>query len=99
VAAAGNAGNDRKRAIPASYSSVVSVAATDFRTTSWPTFRSRNDQVELAAPGVDVLSTVPWLATTTLTVDGVTYHGQPHRILSARECQRRPRERRSLHEH
>jgi serine protease len=30
----------------------------------------------LAAPGVDVLSTVPYLATDELTVDGVTYVGQ-----------------------
>jgi serine protease len=32
--------------------------------------------VELAAPGVGVLSTVPWNAENTLTVDGVTYQAQ-----------------------
>ncbi len=36
-------------------------------------FSQKNDQVELAAPGVAVLSTVPFVAENTLTVDGVTY--------------------------
>ncbi|MEN3786541.1 S8 family peptidase [Aeromonas veronii] len=57
VAAAGNAGNTSK-SYPASYSSVVSVAAID-GSKQLAYFSQRNDQVELAAPGVAVLSTVP----------------------------------------
>jgi serine protease len=71
IAAAGNAG-DTSYSYPASHSSVVSVAATDINNVV-ADFSQQNDQVELAAPGVDVLSTVPWLATDELTVDGVTY--------------------------
>ncbi|WP_043762429.1 S8 family peptidase [Aeromonas taiwanensis] len=57
VAAAGNAGNTSK-SYPASYNSVVSVAAVD-ASKQLAYFSQRNDQVELAAPGVSVLSTVP----------------------------------------
>lgn len=57
VAAAGNAGNTSK-SYPASYGSVVSVAAIDANK-QLASFSQRNDQVELAAPGVSVLSTVP----------------------------------------
>lgn len=57
VAAAGNAGNTSK-SYPASYSSVVSVAAIDANK-QLAYFSQRNDQVELAAPGVSVMSTVP----------------------------------------
>lgn len=57
VAAAGNAGNTSK-SYPASYGSVVSVAAIDANK-QLAYFSQRNDQVELAAPGVAVLSTVP----------------------------------------
>ena len=71
VAAAGNAGTTQK-SYPASHNSVISVAATDVNNVV-ADFSQQNDQVELAAPGVDVLSTVPWLATDELTVDGVTY--------------------------
>jgi subtilisin family serine protease len=71
IAAAGNAG-DTSYSYPASHDSVVSVAATDEGNVV-ADFSQQNDQVELAAPGVDVLSTVPWLATNTLTVDGATY--------------------------
>lgn len=60
VAAAGNDGNTRK-SYPASYNSVISVAAIDSNK-ALASFSQRNDQVELAAPGVSVLSTVPWSA-------------------------------------
>lgn len=56
VAAAGNDGNTRY-SYPASYSSVVSVGAVD-SSLALASFSQRNDQVELAAPGVGVLSTV-----------------------------------------
>jgi len=57
IAAAGNSGNTQY-SYPASYDSVVSVAAIDANR-SLASFSQRNDQVELAAPGVAVLSTVP----------------------------------------
>lgn len=57
IAAAGNDGSTRY-SYPASYDAVVSVGAID-REKALASFSQRNDQVELAAPGVDVLSTVP----------------------------------------
>jgi subtilisin family serine protease len=57
VAAAGNGGSTRS-SYPASYDPVISVAAVDSRERR-ASFSQRNDQVELAAPGVDVLSTIP----------------------------------------
>lgn len=56
IAAAGNDGNNRK-SYPASYDSVVSVAAIDSARVI-ADFSQQNDQVELAAPGVAVRSTV-----------------------------------------
>lgn len=62
VAAAGNHGVPTTPAdvhrYPASYDSVVSVAALD-ENRNLATFSAKNDQVELAAPGVAVLSTYP----------------------------------------
>ncbi|MDH3276071.1 MAG: S8 family serine peptidase, partial [Gammaproteobacteria bacterium] len=57
VAAAGNDGNTR-HSYPASYDSVISVAAID-STKTVADFSQQTDQVELAAPGVAVLSSVP----------------------------------------
>ena len=57
VAAAGNAGTTAL-SYPAGYSSVVSVAAVD-EAKLWASFSQYNSKVELAAPGVNVLSTVP----------------------------------------
>ena len=58
VAAAGNDGTTGY-SYPASYDSVISVAAIDSqKSVAW--FSQQNNQVELAAPGVGVLSTVPW---------------------------------------
>lgn len=65
IAAAGNAGN-RTTSYPAGYSSVVSVAAVD-STETVASFSQRNRDVEIAAPGVGVLSTVPWLDDNALT--------------------------------
>ncbi|MBN2390980.1 MAG: S8 family serine peptidase [Anaerolineae bacterium] len=73
IAAAGNDGNTAY-SYPASYDSVVSVGGVDEYSAVYE-YSQQNDQVELAAPGVDVLSTVPWIATDELTVDGVTYNG------------------------
>jgi serine protease len=81
VAAAGNAG-DTSYSYPASYDSVISVAAID-ETKTVADFSQKNNQVELAAPGVDVLSTLPFLEDVSLTVDNVTYSGN-HIEFSAR---------------
>jgi serine protease len=57
VAAAGNDGSTAK-SYPASYDSVISVAAIDSAKVV-ASFSQKNDAVELAAPGVAVRSTVP----------------------------------------
>jgi serine protease len=57
VAAAGNSGTT-SFSFPASYASVISVAAVDSNK-QHASFSQRNSQVELAAPGVGVLSTIP----------------------------------------
>jgi serine protease len=57
VAAAGNSG-DTGDLYPASYKHVMSVAAVD-RNNTRPGFSQCNNQVEISAPGVDVLSTIP----------------------------------------
>lgn len=75
IAAAGNEGTTAYN-YPASYSSVVSVAAIDENKT-WANFSQYNNQVELAAPGVSVLSTVPFLNEASVTVNGAKYDGHP----------------------
>ena len=76
IAAAGNDGNTRK-SYPASYDSVVSVAAIDSSKVI-ADFSQQNDQVELAAPGVAVLSSVPvgTGSEVTVNVGGTAYEGQ-----------------------
>ncbi len=73
IAAAGNGGNSRT-SYPAGYASVVSVAAID-QNKAWATFSQYNKDVEIAAPGVNVLSTVPMGSgrMSTLTVGSTTY--------------------------
>ncbi|OVE81152.1 hypothetical protein BVY03_04495 [bacterium K02(2017)] len=73
IAAAGNDGNTRK-SYPASYNSVVSVAAID-QNSQLASFSQRNAAVELAAPGVGILSTVPWSAISTVSVLNQTFTG------------------------
>jgi subtilisin family serine protease len=53
---------------------VISVGAIDSNKTV-ASFSQKNDQVELAAPGVGVLSTVPYKEFNSLTVESVTYQG------------------------
>jgi len=72
IAAAGNAGNTQT-SYPAGYASVMSVAAVD-SAKALATFSQRNADVEIAAPGVQVLSTVPW-TTPSLNVGGASYAG------------------------
>ncbi len=74
IAAAGNDGNTRM-SYPASYDSVMSVAAID-STKTLASFSQRNSQVEIAAPGVDVLSTMPF------TEAAVTVSGQSFMVSS-----------------
>ncbi|MFT5434503.1 MAG: serine protease [Myxococcota bacterium] len=69
IAAAGNDGNTRK-SYPASYSSVMSVAAIDENGVI-ADFSQQNSDVEIAAPGVAVLSTYPHL--NSLTVGAFAY--------------------------
>jgi thermitase len=57
VAAAGNDGNATVN-YPAGYAEVVSVAATDHNDAR-ASFSNANSDVEIAAPGVSVLSTIP----------------------------------------
>jgi subtilisin family serine protease len=74
VAAAGNEQVETPGAMsyPASYSSVISVAATDSDNLI-ADFSLQNSAVEIAAPGVDVLSTIPYIETNDLVVNGVSY--------------------------
>lgn len=71
IAAAGNDGTTAY-SYPASYSSVVSVAAIDSSMTV-ADFSQKNNQVELAAPGVAVLSTLPYREENFVSVGGVDY--------------------------
>ncbi|MFC5514071.1 S8 family serine peptidase [Massilia jejuensis] len=57
VAAAGNDGN-RAVSYPANYHSVMSIGALD-ENRQWASFSQYNNKVELSAPGVGVLSTIP----------------------------------------
>ena len=57
IAAAGNDGNT-DISYPAGYSSVMMVGALD-ENKQWASFSQFNPKVEISAPGVDVLSTVP----------------------------------------
>jgi serine protease len=83
VAAAGNSGNTQL-SYPASYTSVISVAAVDSAKVA-ASFSQRNSQVELAAPGVAVRSTVPEgtgteesLSVGTNAYEVVGMEGSPH---------------------
>jgi serine protease len=71
IAAAGNDGNTRM-SYPASYHSVLSVGAIDANS-DLASFSQRNTHVELVAPGVSVLSTVPVgsVLNVSLTVDNL----------------------------
>lgn len=82
VAAAGNAG-DRTTSYPAGYSSVISVAAVD-SAEMVASFSQQNRDVEIAAPGVAVLSTVPWLESNTLTLPNASSVSGGHIEFSAR---------------
>jgi serine protease len=75
IAAAGNGGDDKDH-YPASYESVISVAAID-STYTVADFSQFNNQTELAAPGVGVLSTVPYVPNSFLFVDDQAYPGLP----------------------
>lgn len=73
IAAAGNDGTT-KLSYPAGYASVMSVGALDeFK--AWATFSQYNSKVEISAPGVAVLSTVPMNSGSKsgLTVGATTY--------------------------
>jgi subtilisin family serine protease len=73
IAAAGNDGNTAI-SYPAGYASVMMVAAID-ESKNWASFSQYNSKVEIAGPGVNVLSTVPMGAgsASTLSVGGTAY--------------------------
>ena len=87
IAAAGNDGNNRK-SYPASYTSVVSVAAIDSNKTV-ASFSQYNAEVDIAAPGVSVLSTVPWkgasvsVGTSSYIASGLTGGGETDGVSGA----------------
>ena len=72
IAAAGNKGTSAF-SYPASYPSIISVAAVDANLLR-ASFSQYNSEVDLSAPGVMVLSTVPQRIES-IVVDGVTYPG------------------------
>ena len=85
------AGNDGTTAVsyPAGYASVVSVGALD-EAKNWASFSQFNSKVELSAPGVNVLSTVPMGggSSASLSVGGVAYapgsmDGSPRKTATA----------------
>lgn len=73
IAAAGNDGTTAT-SYPAGYGSVVSVAALD-SAKAVADFSQKNADVELAAPGVGVLSTVPYSEINTATAGSATFEG------------------------
>lgn len=73
VAAAGNDGN-RRTSYPAGYDSVISVAAVDHNR-KVASFSQANFDVELSAPGVGVLSTLPYIENVAVTSVGNTISG------------------------
>ena len=88
IAAAGNDGNTVV-SYPAGYSSVIMVGAVD-ENKQWASFSQYNSKVELAGPGVGVLSTVPMGAgqDAVLNVGGVAYapgamEGSPVKVATA----------------
>ncbi len=78
VAAAGNdaRNNDSTPQYPANYNldNVLAVAATDSND-ALASFSNYGTSVEVAAPGVGTLSTVPYASINNVTVSGVTYNG------------------------
>jgi len=75
IAAAGNDGTTAK-SYPASYEGVMSVAAVD-EDNVVADFSQKNDAVEIAAPGVQVLSTVPFKDVSTVTINEIVYDSRP----------------------
>ena len=74
IASAGNEQQETPGAFsyPGSYDSVVSVAAVDSDNVIGD-FSLQNSQVEIAGPGVSILSTMSYLETNNLVIDGDAY--------------------------
>lgn len=81
IAAAGNDGTTAT-SYPAGYASVVSVAAID-SARNVASFSQKNSDVELAAPGVAVVSTVSFTETNSVAAGGAS-HAAEHIEFSAR---------------
>ena len=71
IAAAGN-DNVSDPHYPSSYSSVISVSAVDSDNQK-ADFSNYGANIELAAPGVSIWSTIPYIDESTVTVDGIVY--------------------------
>lgn len=56
VVAAGNEGDDARNHVPAAYDEVITVSATNSQN-DWPSWSNYGPDVDLAAPGVSILST------------------------------------------
>lgn len=74
IAAAGNDGTTAT-SYPAGYASVVSVAALDANKVV-ADFSQKNSDVEVAAPGVGVVSTVPYIANVNIAAGGSSFTGK-----------------------
>jgi len=76
VAAAGNSGdgnpNTNEYSYPAAYASVIAVGATD-KTDTAPSWSNSGPYLELAAPGVDIYSTLPTYTVTLTRTYGYNY--------------------------
>jgi subtilisin family serine protease len=88
IAAAGNAG-DTSTSYPAGYEEVVSVAAVD-STMTRAAFSQVNNDVEIAAPGVSTLSTIPpnieslgQLSVGATAYDAAAMTGSPRAVVTA----------------
>ena len=95
IAAAGNAGNNTT-SYPAGYAAVMSVAAVDVNGVKG-SFSQSNKDVEIAAPGVAVLSTTPWLDSNTRDCRCRDLGRRPARRRTAYDNRWRARQRRSVH--
>ncbi len=81
IAAAGNDGNTAI-SYPGGYSSVMSVAAIDENKVV-ADFSQQNSTVEIAAPGVGVLSTLPYIETNLIMLNMPLTAPSPHRLGTA----------------
>ncbi|WP_117238044.1 S8 family serine peptidase [Thermus sediminis] len=76
VVAAGNEGIDARNVVPAAYDEVITVSATNSQN-DWPSWSNYGPDVDLAAPGVSILSTWHTSTSSYNTISG-TSMAAPH---------------------